>query len=435
MVGIELAPGNNQIGVFFEEFELPAEMVLMDSFNTTNQDVLVIGEEEDPFFGKTAATGYSRLYINTSISKPGADALLDSAFFSLDVVGLNGTNLSQPKYFSVHKLQENILDTTYYNFDALQYKDEAFASGEVVFGETTDSLVSLDVEDAFAEEIFNLLKEGNVFNDIFSFRDYFPGVAIKGREGDDTSISVGLGAKTGLTVYYHNAGDTASKAYTISTQNSRNFSGIQNDRSGTPTEAITEYQKSYDVGSLVGMKSGLGMVIKLDTSPFDAFLDTLVGVTFNQVALEIGEIEDPVEGMVPISYFRAYFADASNHFLANPAGLYYTLQEANMPQVAINSDSNKEPQVGAPASFIYMSDKRLYSQDISSYVNAVFRGDLARKDWILYGGNIVDKRRTILGTDPFAPSRRTADPFVYSLRQMKVDKSKIKVKVFYSKSR
>ena len=39
-VGLELAPQNNQIGVFYKEFTLDAQVVLLDSFNTTNSGVL-----------------------------------------------------------------------------------------------------------------------------------------------------------------------------------------------------------------------------------------------------------------------------------------------------------------------------------------------------------------------------------------------------------
>ena len=396
----------------------------MDSFNTTNQDVLVVGEDEDAFFGKTAATGYSRLYINTNTRDtiPKADALLDSAFFTLDVQGLDGTNLNQAKYFSVHKLQENILDTIYYNFDALQYESEAFASGEVIFGKETDSLVSLNVEDAFAEEIFSQLKEGIVFKDIFSFRDYFPGIAIKGREGDNTSVSVVLGTKTALKVYYHNVGDTTSKVYTISTQSSRNFSGIVNDRTGTPTEVITEASTTYDVGPRVGIKSELGMIIKLDTSPFDEFLDTLSGVTFNQVSFEIGQIEEMAEGEFPISFLTMYFTDESNKFLKNPEGQFYTVQADGQPQVVTQADGTTRPAVQMYAPLPYDAEKKIYKQQIASYFNALFRNNLERKDWLLYGGYAADSKSL------------AKDPFRKSLRQFVVDKNKIKVKVIYSKT-
>ncbi len=426
-VGIELAPGNNEIGVFFEEFELPAEMVLLDSFNTTNQNRLVVGEEVDPFFGKTSATGYSRMSIKADATRPELDAILDSIYFTVNVLNISGADLDEPKHFSIHRLTEPIQDTLYYNFDELSYGENPISTGEIVFGEETDTLANFQVDEEFAEEIFSKLQLGAEFNDLFSFRDYFPGIAVKGKEDENSSIIIGLGTSTAIKLYYRNdESDTVSTLYTISTESSRNFNGIKSDRSGTPTEAITEYQKSYDVGPLVGMKSGLGMVIKLDTSPFDAFLDTLSGVIFNQVALEVGEIEDPIEGMVPTPYFTAFFTDPSNHFLENTNGNYYTVQADGRPQVIADSESNtNEPEVQYPAQFSYNSDNKLYGQSIASYVNAISRGDLVRKDWILYGGYISNKRR----------QGDNSDPFAYSLSQMIVDKSKIKVKVIYSRSR
>ena len=52
-LGLELAPGNNQIGVFYKEIPLDAQVVLLDSFNTTNAGILIVGHEEDPYFGMT----------------------------------------------------------------------------------------------------------------------------------------------------------------------------------------------------------------------------------------------------------------------------------------------------------------------------------------------------------------------------------------------
>ncbi|UZD21324.1 DUF4270 domain-containing protein [Algoriphagus halophytocola] len=432
-VGIELAPGNNQIGVFFEDFELPAEVVLLDSFNTTNQAVLIVGEEEDDFFGKTSATGYARVAINPDASRPAENALLDSIFFQLNVVSVSGNDLDQPKYFSIHKLQEQILDTVYYNFDALAYEAEAFSSGEVVFGENTDSLVNMQLEEAFADEIFQKMQTGPEFNNLISFREYFPGIAIKAREGDNSTVGVGLGANTGITAYYHYEGDTVSTSYSIptgirlsgSTQTvaTRSFSGVKSDRAGTPTQVVTEPQESYDVGAQVGMKSGVGIAIRLDTSPLDSFLDTLSGITFNQVSLEVGAIESYEEGDYPPSAFSVYFTDESNEFLENEDGAYLLVQGDGQPQVIMDEEGNMVPNVSSPVSVRIDPDTGIYGQLITSHINAIFRGDLVRKDWLLYGGYVYSKNS--IGGDAF---RR-------SLRQFVVDKNKIKVRAVYSKIR
>ncbi|WP_158530483.1 DUF4270 family protein [Algoriphagus yeomjeoni] len=411
-VGIELAPGNNQIGVVFEEFELPAQVVLLDSFNTTNQSVLVVGEEEDDFFGKTSGTGYSRMYINSSATRPDIDAILDSIFFSLNILTIDGADLDEPKYFSIHKLTEPILDTLYYNFDELSYEASPFSSGEIVFGEATDSLASFQVEEPFAEEIFSKMKTGVEFNDLFSFRDYFPGIALKAREGDNASIGVGVGSSTGLKIYYHYEGDTTSTLYNITTASSRSFNGVKSDRSGTPTSIVTETKTAYDVGPLVGIKSNLGMVIKLDTSPFDAFLDTLSGVTFNQVLLELGEIEPRAETELVPANISIYFTDSSNEILTTSTGTPLTVQADGYPQVIVGENGDETPNTSYPAALLYDSEARDYSELITSHVNALFRGNLTRKDWLLYNS---DSKK--------------------SLSQLIVNNNKIKVKVIYSRSR
>ncbi|WP_175499627.1 DUF4270 family protein [Algoriphagus aquimarinus] len=417
-MGIELSPGNNQIGVVFEEFELPAQVVLLDSFNTTNQSRLVVGEEVDSFFGKTSATGYSRMYISTA-TRPGIDAILDSIYFNLNILSVDGINLDESKYYAIHKLTEPILDTLYYNFDKLSYEASPFSSGEIVFGEETDTLVSFQVDQEFAEDIFSKMQLGLEFNDLFSFREYFPGIAVKAREGDNASIGISLGSSTGLQVYYHNEGDTASTVYNITTASSRSFNGLKSDRTGTPTQVVTDTYKAYDVGSKVGMKSMLGMVIKLDTSPFDAFLDTLVGITFNQVILELGEIQDQPETQVPPVALVMYFTDATNKILESSSGLLLAVQADGQAQVYTDEDGVVVPNTSSPSSLLYDLEKKNYSQYITSHVNSLFRGQLMRKDWLLYANSPTS----------------TGDDFKRSLRQFILDKNKVKVKVIYSKSR
>jgi len=422
VVGIELAPGNNQIGVFFQEFELPAQVVLLDSFNTTNQGVLIVGNEEDSFFGKTEGIGYSRLYIEATDDRPRADAILDSVLFSLDIVSVNGADLDKPKYYSIHELTEPFLDTVYYNYDELLFEPTPFSSGTVTFGETKDTTAIFPVKDDFAVELFGKMQSGNEFGDLFSFRKYFPGVAIKARAGDNTTAGVSLGFGTGLFFYYHYAGDTASIRYDITTASSRSFNGVKSDRSGTPTQTVTEKGKNYDVGSLVGMKANLGMVIKLDTSPLDAFLDSLTGVTFNQADLIIGAIEPISKGQTPLPWLTAYFTDNTNEVISRPSDSQpLTVQADGQPQFELDADGNEQPSFIAPAVAAYDSEKKIYFMPITSHLNALLRQKIVRKDWLLYADT------------PYQNS--PGDDFKRSFRQFLVNKSKIKVKVIYSKTR
>lgn len=425
-VGLELAPGNNQIGVFYREFNLDAQMVLLDSFNTVNtvnSGVLVVGSESDDLFGKTEATGFSRLSFDPTKGKPEAEAILDSMIFTMEVVSVNGSDLNQPKRYSVHKLNEPILDTIYYNFDALSFDEKSFASANVTFNQEKDTTLRLRVDKAFQEELFGKLKIGrdNVFQNIFTFRNYFPGIAIKAKEGDNTTIGVALGGNTGIVVYYHLKGDTVSKRFDITTFSSRSFNGVKSDRSGTPTEVITQRGKSYDIEPIVGMKSTLGLAMRIDTSPLDAFLDTLSGAMFNQVIFSIGAIEtqsadnNPITGMVMI-----FVNQANKPVTSTINGATLHVQTNGQPQVIPDGKGNYVPNnlFNSSAILRYDLESRKFTSGITSHVNAIYRSQIQRQDWLLY-----------------ASTPQTGDDFKRSMRQFKVNKDKIKVQVIYSKSR
>ena len=121
-LGLELAPENNQIGVFYKEIPLDAQVVLLDSFNTTNAGILIVGDEEDTYFGKTRSTAFTRLYIEQGSERPKSEAILDSVFFNFSTVSVNGTDLDKKKKYAVHLLAKPLEDTLYYNFSKLPYQ-------------------------------------------------------------------------------------------------------------------------------------------------------------------------------------------------------------------------------------------------------------------------------------------------------------------------
>ena len=420
-LGLELAPENNQIGVFYKEIPLKAQVVLLDSFNTTNAGILIVGDEEDPYFGKTRSIAYTRMHIEQGSERPKAEALLDSVFFNLATVSVNGTDLDKKKKYAVHLLSQPLQDTSYYNFSKLPYFANPIAEVEVVFKDTKDTLIKAPLNPVLANEIFAKLKRGNEFDNLFNFRKYLPGVAVVPRAGDNTTAGFSLGGNTGITFYYHNTGDTTKLKYTITTFSSRSFNGVESDRRGTPTEVVRDYQKSYSTGAIVGMKSGLGLAIRLDTSPLDAFLDTIKGVVFNQVTLQLGPIEDPVKGQTPISGMVMKFIDSKNRVLLssiNKAELH--LQGDGQVQVIEDEKGNKVPNNFFPSSALvnYESAAKLQRAGISSYMNALYKKELQRKDWLLY-----------------AITPNTGDDFKRSLRQFKVNKDKVVITVIYSKTK
>ena len=420
-VGLELAPQNNQIGVYYKEIALDAQVILLDSFNTTNAGILVVGDEQDSYFGKTKSTAYTRLHIEQGSERPRSEALLDSVFFTLATVSVNGSNLTQKKKYAVHLLSQPLLDTLYYNFSKLPYNPSPMAEVEVLFKDTKDTIIKAPLKQAFADEYFAKLKRGQEFENLFNFRRYLPGVAIVPREGDNTTAGFSLGGNTGIVFFYHYAGDSTAKKYTITTFSSRSFNGIESDRSGTPTAVVNQYQKPFSTGPVVGMKSGLGLALRIDTRPIDAFLDTLSGVVFNQVNLQFGPIEAQDEKNTPISGMVMKMVDSQNRVLLssiNKAELH--VQGDGQAQVIEDDKGNFVPNNFFPSSAIigYDITTRTQRSGISSYFNALYKDQVKRTDWLLY-----------------AITPTTGEDFKRSLRQFKVNRNQLKITVIYSKTK
>lgn len=425
---IILDPDNNQIGVFYAEIPLSASMVLLDSFNTTRPGYLVVGGDVSPFFGNTEAIAYSRLSFNPGGKAPTEDAIFDSAKFHLNIAAVSGTGFSQGKTFTVHRLQEQILDTTYYNFSSLPFEQSSIAEGSFVLKADSINAVSMPLEEGLALELFNKLKSNDpVFDNIFAFRDYFPGIAIAGDPEQQVTASIAPGNGTGISLYYHYEDDTVATVYPINTIQSRYFNQIINDRSGTPTEKITEAGVAYELdGNLIGSKANVGLVIKLDTEPISDFLDTLDNVTFNQFSLEMGPLENFAETKQPIRNIVMYFADDNNSRMQRADGKLLSVQAEGQAQVE-GKDANGTviPAADKPTSLLFNSEKFTYMQQLNSYINALFRQGLERTNLILYP-------RSHNGAVA-SPVVTTDDEFRHSLKEFVVNKNTIKLKVYYSK--
>lgn len=424
-IGLVLDPNTNRIGVFYTEIPLSASMVLYDSFNTTSQGRLVIGGDVDGFFGKTESIGYSRLSYNPSAAKPDNEAIFDSAVFSLNIQSVDGVNFDEAKSYRVHRLEEPILDTSYYNFSSLRFSEETIAEGSFILRPDTVNTIRMDLNPDLAAELFEkLTSDDPAFTNIFTFRDYFPGIAITGDPNQNTSVSVATGNGTGMTLYYHYDEDTVSRTFPISTLQSRHFNGVISDRSGTPTASITERGVAYDIeGNKVGGKSTLGLFVKLDTEPLERFLDTLDNITFNQILLEVGPIEEYPEYKWPTANMLMYFTAENNRLYQRFDGAVIAVQAEGASQTSLDPEENIVPSSNNQNSLILDRESGLFRNQVTSYVNALYRNGLVRTDLMLYP-NFPSIQSNPISSDE---SKR-------SLRQYIVDKNKILLKVYYTKT-
>jgi hypothetical protein len=423
-IGLELDPDNNQIGVFYQEIPLSASVVLQDSLSTTNSGVLVYGNEQSDFFGKTESIGYSRLFYNRDIARPKENAVLDSVKFLINMREVVTEDTINSKTIHVHLLTEQIQDLEYYNFSSVAYDPTPFFSGSFDFTDRQDTVMVSKIDNALTDEIFSELVNGRYFQDIFSFRQFLPGIAFKAEEGENVSFSTLVGNSTGFIFYYKNEGDTVSRSYPIATginfNLARHFSQVINDPTGTPLEAVIEKNKAYQLPDFVGSKSTMGLQVKLDLSPLDDFLDTLSNINFNQVTLEMGPLKDYSAPESPVTLIP-YFTNETNRLLFRKDGFPMIVQPDGGPQVDV--ETNEPSFTYNAAHFTLNNEIKSYSQFLTSHVNAVYRKKLNRTDFLLIPGFVNRQSQTI------------SQDFRSNLKEYVVGQNNIKLKIFYSRSR
>lgn len=423
-IGLDLDPNSNQIGVYYQEIPLTAQVLIQDSLSTTNTANLVVGYQESDYFGKTEGIGYSRLFFNRDVPFPNENAVLDSVRLVFNVRMVLADELNTPKTLHVHLLEEQIRDVEYYNFSSVRHQENPVLTASFNFAQRQDTIVGVKVSNEFTDMLFDEIKSKRYFTDIFTFRQFLPGIALKSEKSENTAFTIRPGNNTGLIFFYRNQGDSVSKAYPIATginsNLARHFSEVKSDRSGTPTEVITQKLTAYNTGDNVGMKGLLGMLIKLDTRPLEAFLDTLQNATFNQVILEMGPVKAFPESKRPPQFQIMYFTDQTNRVLRRQDGFPMSVQPDGRIQVDPTTNEPyypaAQPESWTPALLAMNFENRLYSQFLTSHVNAVYRKNLPRRDYLLY------------------PGTSTTDDGRNTLREYIMNKNEIKLKIFYSKT-
>jgi hypothetical protein len=135
----------------------------------------------------------------------------------------------------------------------------------------------------------------------------------------------------------------------------------------------------------------------------------------------MGQIEDQDTTNTPITGMVMIFADQNNEPVTSTInGVPLYVQGDGQAQVIEDENGDEVPNNTYATSAIlrYNTEEKEFLAGITSHVNAIYRGQLQRQDWLLY-----------------ASTPQTGDDFKRSLRQFVVNKDKITVKVLYSKSR
>ncbi|WP_367755308.1 DUF4270 family protein [Flavobacterium sp. WC2430] len=277
VVGSDYLSVNNKV-ILIDTLTVDVSTINLDSLITSSQKRILVGNYDDPYFGKVKSDSYFQLSssgytLNTDNSDTDApNYVFDSIRMILRPDKYYYGDTTKVQTISIHRLLQkvkpNVDDTNFYNDSSLDYDSESL--GSVSFRpkpHSKDSVV-VNIKDVFGDALFQKIKKREITN-FDEFTEFFRGLVIKTTTSGSSSI-VGFNTASVLRLYYSkylgNSDESLVKDFNI-LDATKQFNNISLDRSGTLIKDLpvfTDHLSSSQTGNNAFIQSGTGLACRID---------------------------------------------------------------------------------------------------------------------------------------------------------------------------
>jgi hypothetical protein len=387
-IGSELQPQNLGV-VFTDDITIETSTVFVDNINTTNREILLAGEYNDPVLGKVTATSFFALQPFNKTFSFGVNPRFKSAVLSLPVSFSYG-DTTQTQTLSVHRLLDFINPSRVYTSkDAIPY--EATAVGSYTFKGSEASVfgkIEIPLEDSFRDAIV-FLANSNATDSLTQdeLDAFIKGLAIVPQGGEAIwGFRVTGNVAAAIEIKFLDELDTeqtyriqvrnAATASDISGEryNSLRFNRVTCNRLGTPLENLTNpYQSipSEQTQNQTFIQESLGIRTKI-TFPDLQKLITNQTIAINRADLIVAPVENTFspflktprrlelqqldgEGKLKTYFFR--FVDPT----------FKVAIQDTLPQ-RVQTEGANPFAFNSPLSVPFSNFSRTYNFEITSYI-------------------------------------------------------------------
>ena len=351
---------DSKFRVTYAEIDIPSSVILFEKLATFNKATtvdgdqrLMVGRYQDNDFGTIRTEIFTQIgqpiILGTAVSET---AVMDSLVLQLktDFYHYGSTSVSSQS-FQVHELQDTIAQKPYFNISKIAYKPEILGQKSISinpvefaqnFSDNNDNVTTnnktrlyrIALDGSFAQRLFETVRtEPELIKDFKGFTGKFKGFAIVPSAGDkivgiDPKATGAAGAlETKLSLYYTEAGIKKTIDFLLFPHSNPvtgvpnpvlGFTSIQSDRAGTVLQSLTEPNKDFlPIDKKRYTESGVGIVTKLDFTPYFNYMDTVKNPVLNSAELvfenESSEFPPPSQFQFRVlndqNQYRSYFKD------------------------------------------------------------------------------------------------------------------------------
>jgi hypothetical protein len=273
-----LAIGNKVI--LIDTVSVDMSTINFDSLVTSSQNRILIGNYEDPIYGKVKSNSYFELSGSTyALTNSGSDTettnyVFDSISMILKYDNYFYGDTTSVQTFDIHRLTQkvkpNVDDKSFYNNSSLSYSDESLGTISYKPRPIEKDSINIKMSDVFGAALFQKLKKREI-TDFDSFNEYLKGLVLVPSNSNSSSV-IGFHVATSKVRLYYSKyqADNEDTSFILDftiTDATKQFNSISSDKTGTIIQNLpisTSNLSSLLTNHEGFIQSGTGVACRID---------------------------------------------------------------------------------------------------------------------------------------------------------------------------
>ncbi|CAM3621420.1 DUF4270 family protein [Flavobacterium chungbukense] len=278
-VGSDYLALSNKV-IMIDTVTVEMSTINFDSLVTSNKSRILIGNYEDPIFGKVKSDSYFQLSTTTyALNNTGSDTqavnyVFDSISMILKYDNYYYGDTTRVQTFNIHRLTQKVKpntdDSNFYNNSTLAYDSQSLGTISLKPRPTEKDSINIRMNDEFGSALFQKIKKREI-TDFDSFTEYLKGLVLVPDTSNSANV-IGFNVSTSkVRMYYSKYQAEADEVpyiidFTIADV-AKQFNSISLDRTGTILQnlPISSSKLSSTLTNNQGfIQSGTGVACKID---------------------------------------------------------------------------------------------------------------------------------------------------------------------------
>ncbi|MFC0779406.1 DUF4270 family protein [Flavobacterium sp. HJSW_4] len=338
-VGSDYLALSNKV-IMIDTVTVEMSTINFDSLVTSNKSRILIGNYDDPIFGKIKSDSYFQLSGSSyALNSTGSDTesvnyVFDSISMILKYDKYYYGDTTKVQTFDIHRLLQKVKpntdDSNFYNNSTLSYSSESLGKVSFVPRPNQKDSINIKMDKEFGEALFQKIKKREV-TDFDSFTEYLKGLVLVPETSNSSNV-IGFSAGSSKVRLYYSKymADQDEVSYildfTIGDQ-TKQFNSISLDKTGTLLQNLpvsSSYLSSTLTNNQGFIQSGTGVACRVDFPNIKQFKNISTNGAIVNAELVLKPVNNSYSEKYPLADSLAvYIGDNLNRIsgtLVNSAG-------------------------------------------------------------------------------------------------------------------